>query len=163
MWWPGGKDPDPALDPGGDTGSDPEVMEILSEEDVQSGLSSSPPLEAYGEPSGIAPLPSDDLELSDEDDLKDLKNQFLEQENLLGQLKGVLKSNEEKLHNKEREVLDYATRLQKIRDRPLYSTSSPIGVKGAESVKLPEAGGASGTATGTGKIRLLRKQLEEAR
>ena len=37
-------------------------------------------------------------------DLFDLKEQFVMQENLLGQLKNVLKSNEEKLKVKEKEV-----------------------------------------------------------
>ena len=37
-------------------------------------------------------------------DLFDLKEQFAMQENLLGQLKNVLKSNEEKLKVKEKEV-----------------------------------------------------------
>ena len=37
-------------------------------------------------------------------ELRDLKSQFEEQESLLGQLKGVLKSNEAKLQNKEKEV-----------------------------------------------------------
>ena len=40
----------------------------------------------------------------EEAELGDLKDQFLAQETLLGQLKGVLRSNEEKLQNKEKEV-----------------------------------------------------------
>ena len=39
--------------------------------------------------------------------LSDLKEQFAAQENLLGQLKNVLRSNEEKLQVKEKEVQVY--------------------------------------------------------
>eukprot|EP00095_Tigriopus_kingsejongensis_P008363 snap_masked-scaffold1246_size53250-processed-gene-0.5 protein:Tk08363 transcript:snap_masked-scaffold1246_size53250-processed-gene-0.5-mRNA-1 annotation:"hypothetical protein PIIN_05284" len=157
MWWPGGgggaaqgstSHPEIEEDPGSSS-SEPEVMEILSEED----LSASPPLESYATPGGHA---------SQDPELKDLKDQFLRQEQLLGQLKGVLKSNQDKLHGKEREVQDYAARLAQLRHRPLHQ-SSPIAMAGA-GPQTPEAGTpAPAQTTGTGKIRLLKKQLEEAR
>ena len=50
-------------------------------------------------------------------ELKDLREQFQMQEDLLGHLKGVLKSNEEKLHMKDLEVEGYAMRLGKVRSR----------------------------------------------
>ena len=40
-------------------------------------------------------------------DISDLKDQFAAQENLLGRLQSVLKSNEEKLQVKEKEVQVY--------------------------------------------------------
>ena len=50
-------------------------------------------------------------------ELKDLREQFQMQEDLLGHLKGVLKSNEDKLHMKDLEVEGYAMRLGKVRSR----------------------------------------------
>ena len=84
MWWGGGGGDDPKE---ATPTPDSDVMEILSEEDM-------------GSP-GAARAPGDD---EDEADLQQLKRQFREQEDLLGQLRGVLQSNEEKLVAKEREV-----------------------------------------------------------
>ena len=50
-------------------------------------------------------------------ELRDLHEQFQMQEDLLGHLKGVLKSNEEKLQMKDLEVEGYAMRLGKVRSR----------------------------------------------
>ena len=50
-------------------------------------------------------------------ELQDLHEQFQMQEDLLGHLKGVLKSNEEKLQMKDLEVEGYAMRLGKVRSR----------------------------------------------
>ena len=54
---------------------------------------------------------------SERAELKDLREQFQMQEDLLGHLKGVLKSNEDKLHMKDLEVEGYAMRLGKVRSR----------------------------------------------
>ena len=88
MWWPGSsaaKGEEGELDPDdgspGDGASTPtsDFMEILSEEDIlESAGATSSPLEI--------PASVEDAEL------RDLKEQFAEQENLLGQLKGVLRS-----------------------------------------------------------------------
>ena len=94
MWWPGssakgeGEELDPDDGSPGDGGSTPtsDFMEILSEEDIlesAGAASSSPGLEI--------PASAEDAEL------RDLKEQFAEQENLLGQLKGVLRSEMEKI------------------------------------------------------------------
>ena len=75
------------------------------EENPVSGDSSSadttPPVDImdFPEDSGAASVASETST-----DLFDLKEQFTMQENLLGQLKNVLKSNEEKLKVKEKEV-----------------------------------------------------------
>ena len=98
MWWGGGGDEPPASSTpdakkatGDSTASSPEdVMEILSEEDTLA-------LEGAARES---PTGDDDSDT----ELQSLKDQFLQQESLLGQLKGVLKSNEEKLISKEKEV-----------------------------------------------------------
>ena len=50
-------------------------------------------------------------------ELRDLREQFQMQEDLLGHLKGVLKSNEDKLQMKDLEVEGYAMRLGKVRSR----------------------------------------------
>lgn len=159
MWWPGsGSGPREASAEVEEASSEPEmadeVMEILSEEDLSG---SSPPLAAYA-------TPDPDLMAwtGGDGELDQLKDQFLQQEQLLGQLKGVLKSNQDKLSHKERQVQDYAARLAQIRHRPL-NTSSPIAVEGAgRSMSGAEPAPAAPTV-GTGKIRLLKKQLEEAR
>ena len=113
MWWPGSsakgeREGNPEDDsPGGASTPTSDFMEILSEEDI---------LESAAAAAAGATSSSPPLEISAEDaDLRDLKAQFIEQENLLGQLKGVLRSNEEKLQSKEREVQDYASRLAKSR------------------------------------------------
>lgn len=98
MWWGGGGGGGGGDDPpGGPPGSEqPDVLEILSEEDVvledqdQAAVDQSSPIHVPGS--------------TEEAELRDLKEQFLAQENLLGQLKGVLRSNEEKLQTKEKEV-----------------------------------------------------------
>ncbi len=82
MWWGGGTTSEE--EEKSTTSTDQEVMEILSEEDAK-----------------------DDLQRSSEDDdeeFKRLRQQFREQETLLGELKGVLRSNTQKLANKEKEV-----------------------------------------------------------
>ena len=82
MWWGGNKGDDEDA-----SSSSPEVVEILSEEDVMQPASAPP-----------GPPPPEDEEL------ERLKGQFAQQEDLLGQLRGVLQRNEEKLHTKELEV-----------------------------------------------------------
>ena len=95
MWWPGSsaKGEEGELDPDdgspGDGASTPtsDFMEILSEEDI---------LESAGATSSSSP--GLEIPASAEDaELRDLKEQFAEQENLLGQLKGVLRSEMEKI------------------------------------------------------------------
>ena len=62
-----------------------------------------PPLE-IGLPGDEADDALTESVTSDDPELRELREQFSMQEDLLGQLKGVLKSNEAKLHFKEREV-----------------------------------------------------------
>ena len=76
------------------------------EEGVMSGGSSSdqsttPPVDLMAEEAFEAGS------LEDTSDISDLKDQFAAQENLLGRLQSVLKSNEEKLQVKEKEVQVY--------------------------------------------------------
>jgi hypothetical protein len=72
-------------------------MEILSEEDIMA--------ETAEEEMSVGGAGALDVPRSSEEaELRDLKDQFADQESLLGQLKNVLRSNEEKLHNKEKEV-----------------------------------------------------------
>ena len=86
MWW-GGTDDEkgPPLPEDKGEGEITPPLEII-EEDSDSSLASSP------------------LHLSEDLDLKDLNQRFSMQEDLLGQLKGVLRSNEAKLQFKEKEV-----------------------------------------------------------
>eukprot|EP00093_Oithona_nana_P011905 11905.XXX_204125_204490_1 [CDS] Oithona nana genome sequencing. len=85
------------------------------EENPVSGDSSStdttPPVDIMDFPPDVSGAASVVSETST--DLFDLKEQFAMQENLLGQLKNVLKSNEEKLKVKEKEVQDYAVQLSR--------------------------------------------------
>ena len=75
------------------------------EEGLMSGGSSSdnttPPVDIMAEEAFEA---ASSFASEDVSDISDLKEQFAAQENLLGQLKNVLKSNEEKLQVKEKEV-----------------------------------------------------------
>ena len=80
MWWGGGtaSKEEPQDDEDGK-----EVMEILSEEDS---------------------VKDDNDDDDDDEDFQKIRDQFTEQQALLGELRGVLKSNTDKLANKEREV-----------------------------------------------------------
>ena len=104
MWWPSsasGDDPkdgdrgrEAAAGDSGEDSSSPEVMEILSEEDV---FATPRPAEADDDDEdetstmveGASPIRIPRTE--DEAELRDLKEQFADQENLLGQLKNVLR------------------------------------------------------------------------
>lgn len=87
MWWGGGgnPEPDPTMESSTSASTPEDVMEILSEEDAASHH-------------------VEDVTEDSDEELKSLKEQFMQQESLLGQLKGALKSNEEKLLSKEKEV-----------------------------------------------------------
>ncbi len=89
MWWGGGAgdDDEPRSGDSSGDGSTPPV-DIMEEEEA-----------AAASPGATSSFLSDDA-----GDLRALKDQFAMQEDLLGQLTNVLKSNEEKLHNKEKEV-----------------------------------------------------------
>ena len=82
MWW-GGEDEDP---PSGGSSSDNTTPPVDIMEDEASGLS-----------------PTSGSVISDLE-IPELKEQFAIQESLLGKLTSALKSNEEKLHLKEKEV-----------------------------------------------------------
>ena len=106
MWWGGGGGggSEGALPDGSGSGQapqeQPDVLEILSEEDLILE-------EAEGGGGSSTPTTSSPIHVPssvEEAELRDLKEQFMAQENLLGQLKGVLRSNEEKLQTKEKEV-----------------------------------------------------------
>ena len=87
MWWPGSTSGDAGADnaepssespPG--SAADSEVMEILSEEDMLAVSPERAPVGAVAAPA-----------TTEEAELRDLKEQFTDQEKLLGQLKNVLK------------------------------------------------------------------------
>ena len=159
MWWPGssakGEDEgDNDESPGGGSTPTSDFMEILSEEDIFEGAAAatSSPLEI--------PTSVEDAEL------RDLKEQFAEQENLLGQLKGVLRSNEEKLQSKEKDVQDYASRLARAR---LHSQAKDVRLRSLET-SLETRSESITTSTPTaaavpvsGKMKLLKMQLDELR
>ena len=108
MWWGGegeGNDPGTPRNPKGDSESDegdvtPPID--LTEEAAEAKRA----VEAAEDEDEVTKMPEDEDSGSGDDieDLPDLKEQFTAQEKLLGQLKGVLKSNEEKLHSKEKVV-----------------------------------------------------------
>ena len=83
MWW-GGEDEDP---PSGGSSSDNTTPPVDIMEDEASGLS-----------------PTSGSVISGDLEIPELKEQFAMQESLLGKLTSALKSNEEKLHLKEKEV-----------------------------------------------------------
>ncbi len=91
MWWGGGGEEDDVKSAGssGDNDSTPPIDIMAEEAERERELDSSPTASFMSEDAG---------------ELRALKDQFAMQENLLGQLQTVLKSNEEKLHNKEKEV-----------------------------------------------------------
>ncbi len=94
MWWPGSKEASEAPAEGDDDETSEEIMEILSEED------------AGAEGGGVSGDSGEAKEEDDEDDMElaRLKDQFRQQEDLLGQLRGALRRNETKLQGKEQEV-----------------------------------------------------------
>jgi hypothetical protein len=134
------------------------------EEGVMSGGSSSdnttPPVDIMAEEAFEAASSM----VSGSPDVSNLKEQFAAQENLLGQLKNVLRSNEEKLQVKEKEVQDYAIRLSQGKrsrmstpmmrsaDSVFMSTSSPLSIPDFSSDSKPG-----------GKMSILRQQLHEQR
>ena len=103
MWWGGGeKGP-------GELGQDQEASSSAAEAaQLEEEDEITPPLEIEADDDDDS-LASSPIHLStptssDLADLKHLQEQFSMQEDLLGQLKGVLRSNEAKLHFKEKEV-----------------------------------------------------------
>merc|ERR1711937_1059175 len=91
MWW-GGEEENPVS---GDSSST-----------KSSSTDTTPPVDIMDFPADVSGAGSVVSEID-----FDLKEQFAMQENLLGQLKNVLKSNEEKLKVKEKE--DYAVQLSR--------------------------------------------------
>ena len=77
----------------------------MEEEDPNSGGSSSdnttPPVDIMAEESCSSPISTS---VTSDMDITDFKEQFAIQESLLGKLTSALKSNEEKLQLKEKEV-----------------------------------------------------------
>ncbi|XP_069679167.1 uncharacterized protein [Periplaneta americana] len=109
---------------------------------------------------------------------EDLEDQFQQQQEKIAQLKELLKQNEQKLVDKEKEVEQYATKLSDIRSRSRLSKHKSAGVK-QDSNQLPvkDAGsvkeesvkdetptpGKSTDKIRQGNLVLLRKKLEENR
>ncbi len=85
MWWGGGQVEDPVSGESSSANTTPPI-DIMAEEALESASS----------------IISEDVS-----DISDLKEQFAAQEGILSQLQNVLKSNEEKLHIKEKEVKVY--------------------------------------------------------
>ncbi|XP_040563972.1 uncharacterized protein [Lepeophtheirus salmonis] len=107
--------------------------------------------------------------VEEEEDLPDLRVQFQEQENLLGQLKGALKSNEAKLQNKEKQVKDIASRLSKSK---LEERAKEAAAKQTERQWIAQTTGAlpkviipptTCTTKKGSKIARLRAELQDAR
>ena len=91
---------------------------------------------------------------SDLAEIRDLKKNFSNQEQLLGQLRDVLQSNSKKMINKEKEVQDYASRLAVMRSNRKSSSSS-------SAVKPPLETPESGVKVGGDRMMMLRKQFDE--
>jgi hypothetical protein len=87
MWW-GGEDENPPSGGSSSENTTPPV-DLVAEDALR---------EATASPTASTSMSEDVAELHD------LRDQFAMQESLLGQLKTVLKSNEDKLHVKEKEV-----------------------------------------------------------
>ena len=115
------------------------------------------------ESAGAASSPLEIPDSVDEAELRDLKEQFQMQDSLLGQLKGVLRSNEEKLQTKEKEVQDYASRLAraklhtKAKDVRLRSLETSMETR-SDSVAFTSTPVAAGAAPMSGKMKLLKMQ-----
>ena len=157
------------------------------EEGVMSGGSSSdnttPPVDIMAEEAfeAASSIVSGSPDVSD---VSNLKEQFAAQENLLGQLKNVLRSNEEKLQVKEKEVQvrpgcvvdqstvmyllsffqDYAIRLsQGKRSRmstPMLRSADSVFMSTSSPLSIPEF---SSVSKPGGKMSILRQQLQEQR
>ena len=116
------------------------------------------------ESAGAASSPLEIPDSVDEAELRDLKEQFQMQDSLLGQLKGVLRSNEEKLQTKEKEVQDYASRLARAR---LHSKAKDVRLRSLEtsmetrSESVVTSTPVAGAAPMSGKMKLLKMQLDE--
>ena len=91
---------------------------------------------------------------SDLAEIRDLKKNFSNQEQLLGQLRDVLQSNSKKMINKEKEVQDYASRLAVMRSNRKSSSSS-------SAVKPPLETPEPGVKVGGDRMMMLRKQFDE--
>ena len=154
------------------------------EEGVMSGGSSSdnttPPVDIMAEEAFEAASSM----VSGSPDVSNLKEQFAAQENLLGQLKNVLRSNEEKLQVKEKEVQvssgcavdqstvmyiyhffqDYAIRLsQGKRSRmntPMMRSADSVFMSTSSPLSIPDF---SSDSKPGGKMSILRQQLHEQR
>lgn len=164
MWW-GGEDEEP-LSGGSSSDNTTPPIDIMAEEEAS----------FREDPSSSTSVMSEDVS-----DLPDLKDQFAMQESLLGHLKNVLRSNEEKLQAKEKEVQvfpgsrffikysrilfffpqDYAIRLSKSKRSKM---SSPM-MRSADSVltSSPLFTPHFEASRPGGKLSLLKKQLEEQR
>ena len=116
------------------------------------------------ESAGAASSPLEIPDSVDEAELRDLKEQFQMQDSLLGQLKGVLRSNEEKLQTKEKEVQDYASRLAraklhtKAKDVRLRSLETSMETRSDSVAFTSTPVAAGGAAPMSGKMKLLKMQ-----
>merc|ERR1719237_418774 len=127
------------------TGSQGDEDESMGSPPESSSLSSS-----YGSPG------------SDLAELRHLKSQFGQQEQLLGQLRTALQGNSDRLASKEQEVQDYASRLAKMRQSRKTSSSM---ASGAPATSTPSAvsrvqedsGGSGGKKSRSAKMRQSRK------
>ena len=90
-------------------------------------------------------------------EIRDLKKNFSNQEQLLGQLRDVLQSNTKKMVTKEKEVQDYASRLAVMRSNRKSSSSSK-----QMDVSSSEVGATGGVVRGE-RMQMLRKQMDETK
>eukprot|EP00092_Neocalanus_flemingeri_P001893 GFUD01002020.1.p1 GENE.GFUD01002020.1~~GFUD01002020.1.p1 ORF type:complete len:4147 (-),score=1483.97 GFUD01002020.1:293-12733(-) len=99
---------------------------------------------------------------SDLAEIRDLKNNFNNQEQLLGQLRDVLQSNNQRLQSKEKE--DYASRLAQMRSNRKGGAISKVATAAEQNLLTEEEDAASGAKKTRGaRMQMLRKQLEESK
>jgi len=162
MWWGGG-----GGHGGGDMGSDsppsqpdgasPPTHLLTSPISIRGRSDESSPLSSsFGSSLGS---PSSDLR-----ELRNLRHQFDDQEELLGQIRDALQTTATNQSKNE----DYASRLAQMRQKgksgEKKKTSTPIKKELPTSQSPPELGGGSGGKKTRGaKMQVLRKQLEETR
>jgi len=95
---------------------------------------------------------------SDLAEMRDLKNNFSNQEQLLGQLRDVLQSNNQRLQSKEKE--DYASRLAQMRSNRKGGAISKVAPVVEQKKEDTEAAGKKSRGA---RMQMLRKQLEESK
>ena len=131
------------------------IERVSSEDDPESsppGSLSSSFGSSYGSPG------------SDLAEIRDLKKNFSNQEQLLGQLRDVLQHNSKKMVTKEKDVQDYASRLAVMRsNRKASSSSSKPSTLDTSTASSSGVPGDPGSAVRGERMMMLRKQMDETK